>query len=91
VHNTCGPDIYQHPITPEQALKGAERWLGDGYTELGNPGSGVFRSSDGLRPFRMTNGDLAGTNGPPGLGPHVHFETLQNGGVTWNTHYPLVP
>jgi filamentous hemagglutinin len=92
VHNGPCPGIYPGQITEDQALNGASEWLGEGYQEMGKPGSGVFRSSDGARQFRMVEGDLAGTNGPPGLGPHVHFEELNpSGRVIFNEHYRLTP
>lgn len=57
-----------------QALDAAGRWLGPNYRELGRPGSGVFRSADGLRQFRMAPNDLA----PHDDDPHVHFEFFEH-------------
>jgi RHS repeat-associated protein len=58
-------------LTVEEALRVGPKWLGPGSREV-VPGSGVFRSADGLRQFRFTTGDILGTHGK--LGPHVHFE-----------------
>jgi hypothetical protein len=59
----------------DDALRGAEKWLGEGYKEIA---PGVFRSKDGLRQFRMTASDLT----DPKLGPHVHFEAIAPDGRT---------
>jgi hypothetical protein len=48
------------PVDADAVLSSASRWLGDGYREIA---PGVFRSSDGLRQFRMTNSDLIPTHG----------------------------
>jgi hypothetical protein len=70
----------------DDALRGAGKWLGEGYTEIA---PGVFRSKDGLRQFRMTASDLA----DPKLGPHVHFEAIAPDGRTIieNSHVLLPP
>lgn len=69
------------------ALSAAQRWLGVGYKEIA---PGVFRSSDGLRQFRMTNADLLPTHGS--IGSHVHFEALDDlGKVIENLHLPVGP
>ena len=58
--------------------------------EVGPPGSGVFRSADDLRQFRLTSADLLGAHGPQG--PHVHFEAMDAlGGVLENLHVPIMP
>jgi hypothetical protein len=74
--------------TAERALILAERWLGKGYREIGQPGSGVFRSADGLRQFRMTVSDITGAHG--NIGPHFNFEVLNSSGkVLKNYHVPI--
>ncbi|WP_444663129.1 hypothetical protein ACT17Q_13840 [Cellulomonas sp. CW35] len=78
-----------HSLSQDEALDGGIRWLGEGYSEIGKPGSGVFRSGDGLRQFRMDNGSITGGHAPqPG---HVHFEIYAPGGRTpiVNNHVPL--
>jgi hypothetical protein len=89
----CGPlgnVSHGGPLTPEQALAAGRKWLGDGYKEVGKPGSGVFVSQDGKRRFRMTGTDLEGRHGT--IGPHVHFEALDNNGnPIENNHVPLLP
>jgi len=57
----------------DEALAGAERWLGEGYSEIA---PGVFRSADDTRQFRMTTSDLT----DPRQGPHVHFEAIAEDG-----------
>ena len=56
---------------------------------MGFLGSGVFRSLDGLRQFRITAADLAGSHG--NIGAHIHFEALNLAGkVIENLHIPLL-
>ncbi len=64
-------------MSPAEALIGGLRFLGADYTEIGKPGSCVFRSADGLRQFRMDKNSLLGAH-PPGE-PHVHFEIYAAG------------
>jgi RHS repeat-associated protein len=81
-------------IKPGDALKHGQTWLGRGYKEIGPKGSGVFRSADGTRQFRMTSGDLnpKGHGAKSGLGSHVHFEALDaRGRIIENLHIPLKP
>lgn len=73
--------------TAEQGLLLGERFLGKGYSEIA---PGVFRSTDGLRQFRMTNSDLLG-RGFNDI-PHIHFEryypfNLNTPYVNW--HVPI--
>ncbi len=76
------------PVSPDVALRGAEKFLGPGYKEI-EPG--VFRSADGLRQFRMTTRDLLPTHG--NIGPHVHFEipNPSGGPPLENLHLPITP
>ena len=53
-----------------EILDTALNYLGEGYSEIA---PGVFRSSDSLRQFRMTDRDLLGHGG---LAGHVNFEAL---------------
>ncbi len=77
--------------TSERALDLGIRVLGEGYQEI--PPS-VFRSTDGLRQFRMTNADLIPTHSLNGaFTPHVHFEfySPNNLNVPYvNYHVPLI-
>nr|WP_319697170.1 RHS repeat-associated core domain-containing protein [Streptomyces sp. ME19-01-6] len=85
-----GSILSQHPITADEALAAAERFLGDGYRELGN-NRGVFRSADGLRQFRMDPDSMQGRHWPDI--PHVHFEIFAQPGdkkAAVNNHVPLV-
>jgi hypothetical protein len=79
-----------HTLTADEALDAGQQWVGDGYTELGKPGSGVFRSADGTRQFRIDDGSLTGSHAP-GV-PHVHLETYAPGAriPSVNNHIPFV-
>ena len=50
-----------YTLSADEALTAGQRWVGEGYVELGKPGSGVFRSADGLQQFRMDGNSLMGT------------------------------
>ena len=81
-------DVTSKGRTVEEALTTAQKWLGPGYKEIGKPGSGVYRSADGLRQFRMSATDVAGGHGK--IGPHVHFEKFDAAGEKLkNIHTPL--
>jgi RHS repeat-associated protein len=79
-----------HTLSAGQALSAGERWLGDGYRELGKPGSGVFRSADDARQFRIDSGSLGGDHAP--RVPHVHLEGYSPGAARphVNNHIPFV-
>ncbi len=79
-----------HTLTADEALEAGQQWVGDGYTELGKPGSGVFRSADGTRQFRIDDGSLTGAHAP-GV-PHVHLEVYAPGAriPSVNNHIPFV-
>uniref|UniRef100_UPI002AFF8174 RHS repeat-associated core domain-containing protein n=1 Tax=Wenjunlia vitaminophila TaxID=76728 RepID=UPI002AFF8174 len=89
-HTGKGSIVSQHPMTADEALEAAYRFLGDGYRELGK-NRGVFRSADGLRQFRMDPDSLQGNHWPDV--PHVHFEIFDQPGAKKsmvNNHVPLV-
>jgi RHS repeat-associated protein len=74
-------------MTTEAALSAGEKWLGPEYREIGRANSGVFRSADDARQFRIsTGGDYARK------GPHVHFEAIGEGGrqIIENTLVQLI-
>ena len=54
--------LSKHALSEDEVFESALKWLGDGYQGIGKPDSGVYRSSDGLRQFRMDGGSLAGTH-----------------------------
>ena len=62
-------------ISANEALEAGMQFLGSNYKELGRSGSGVFRSSDGLRQFRIDSNSLLGEHSP--WDPHVHFEAFE--------------
>jgi filamentous hemagglutinin len=81
-----------HKLSQTEALEAGIRFVGPGYREIGKPGSGVFRSADGLRRFRIDDGSLAGTHAP-GV-PHVHFEVYATSSSRFpvvNNHVPVIP
>ncbi|MFO0014338.1 MAG: hypothetical protein ACK553_16520 [Planctomycetota bacterium] len=103
VHNACivddvlnessgaiGNVTSRFKLTEAEALQAGLKWLGSGYRELGKAGSGVFRSADGLRQFRIDPSSLLGQHPP--YAPHVHFEWFKSilskvpGG---NNHVPI--
>jgi len=80
----------QFTLRSAEALQAGQNFLGAGYRELGNAGSGVFRSAGGLRQFRMDPRSLQGLH-PPGV-PHVHFELFNLGDILpyVNNHVPII-
>lgn len=80
----------RYMVSGSEALSAGEAFLGEGYTELGQSGSGVFRSADQLRQFRMDPGSLGGDHAP--FVPHVHFEVFDTPGAARpfiNNHVPF--
>jgi RHS repeat-associated protein len=67
------------PMASDDALSLGEKWLGPGYKEIGPTNSGIFRSSDGLRQFRMRESDLTFQPNARFSTPHVHFEAFVPG------------
>ena len=81
-----------HTLSQAEALDAGITFLGPGYREIGKPGSGVFRSADGRRQFRIDSNSLAGAHAP-GV-PHVHFETYAtptSARPTVNNHVTVSP
>jgi hypothetical protein len=79
-----------HVLNDDEALDVGVEFLGGGYRELGRPGSGVFRSQDGLRQFRIDETSLAGTHRP--WQPHVHLQIFPHPTARReivNNHIPL--
>ena len=70
----------RHVLTEDEALEAGRKWLGEGYREIGRPGSGVYRSADGLRQFRIDDNSLLGRHNP--YKPHVHLEKVLDNGRT---------
>jgi RHS repeat-associated protein len=81
--------LSRNTLTTDQLLSAGEQFLGPNYRELGAPGSGVFRSSDGTRQFRIDNNSILG-NHSPGV-PHGHFEIFRpsNPRPDVNNHVPF--
>jgi filamentous hemagglutinin len=81
----------EHIIDANDALDTGHEYLGPGYRQLGKPDSGVFRSADNLRRFRIDNGSIQGTHEPNV--PHVHLERLDPVNpkrVLSNNHVPII-
>jgi uncharacterized protein RhaS with RHS repeats len=76
-------------LSSNELLQAGEKFVGSGAKEIGKPGSGVFRSADGTRQFRIDNGSLTGSHSP-GV-PHGHLETYAPGAArpTANNHIPF--
>lgn len=69
--------------TAEKGLELGERFLREGYTEIA---PGVFRSSDGLRQFRITDADILHST------PHFNFEIYAPNNLNnpiMNYHMPI--
>ena len=69
--------------TAERRLEIGERFLGAGYKEIA---PGVFRSTDGLRQFRMTDSDILDKI------PHFNFEVFSPNNLKTsikNYHMPI--
>jgi len=82
-----------HKLNADEALDAGEQWVGEGYNEMGPSGSGVFRSADGTKQFRMTDADLDGAHGD--IGSHVHFERVNpnragRAAIEGNNHVELL-
>ncbi len=77
-------------LSTDELLNAGEQFLGNGYKEIGKSGSGVFRSADDLRQFRIDDNSLLG-NHAPGV-PHGHLETYAPGATkpTVNNHIPFI-
>lgn len=76
-------------LSADVLLEAGQKFIGPGYKEIGKSGSGVFRSADGTRQFRIDNNSLSG-NHSPGV-PHGHLETYAPGAAkpTTNNHIPF--
>ena len=66
-----------YKLSANEALEAGEKFLGKKYRELGRAGTGVFRSEDNLRQFRIDNNSLLGKHDP--YLPHVHLEKFISG------------
>ena len=57
----------------------------EGYKEIGQPNSGVYRSKDGLRQFRIDRNSIEGKHNP--YESHVHLEKFDSmGNKISNSH-----
>jgi len=76
-------------MSADDPLKAGEKFVGSGYKEIGKSGSGLFRSADGTRQFRIDTGSLTGAH-KPGV-PHGHLEIYKPGAAkpTVNNHIPF--
>jgi hypothetical protein len=79
-----------YSLSAADALEAGQKWVGPGYQEIGKPGSGVFRSADGLRQFRIDPSSITGQHSPNV--PHVHLEGFSQPGAkrpSVNNHIPF--
>ena len=63
----------QHTLTSDELLDAGNEFLGPGYSEID---SGVYRSVDGSRQFRIDDNSLMGNHNP--WAPHGHFEIVNS-------------
>ncbi|MDF2578366.1 MAG: toxin [Chlamydiales bacterium] len=71
-------------LTADEALELGQKWIGPNYSEIGKKHSGVFRSADGKRLFRMDTNSLLG-NHPPDV-PHIHLQEVMPNGLDFKTN-----
>ncbi len=62
----------KYVLSADEALEAGMKYLGSGYKELGISGSGVYKSADNLRQFRIDTRSLMGQHSPYRC--HVHYE-----------------
>ena len=76
-------------LSSGELLQAGEKFLGPGYKEIGKLGSGVFRSADGTRQFRIDGNSLLGKHAP--FEPHGHLQTIDlvKDKSTSNNHIPF--
>jgi hypothetical protein len=79
----------KYTLSSDEALDAGMKHLGGEYYELGKPGSGVYRSIDGTRGFRMDYNSISGNHSP--RVPHVHLERFDPNTVRpyVNNHIPF--
>jgi hypothetical protein len=84
-----GDLLSKYTLSSDEALIAAEKWLGPGYHQKGKNRSGVFRSADGQKQFRIDDNSLLGKHEP--YVPHVHFEKLKpdGGSPSTNNYVPF--
>ncbi len=71
-------------LTEDEAIDLAKKWLGEGSKEL-RERTGVYRSLDGTKQFRMDNNSLDGKHAP--YETHIHLETIgPDGKPIFNNH-----
>ncbi|WP_059062468.1 hypothetical protein [Candidatus Protochlamydia naegleriophila] len=75
--NGSGPMSSKYRVSSDEALRAGKKFLGTDYKQLGKSNSGVFRSADGLRGFRIDNNSLLGLHDPNI--PHFHLEVFKSG------------
>jgi hypothetical protein len=103
VHNACNYDVIietmdgtgnitsAYNLSIDDALDTGQTFLGPGYTNIGLHNSGVSRSADGLRQFRIDEGSITGGH-PPDV-PHVHLEIFDPSDLRRprvNNHIPII-
>jgi hypothetical protein len=64
----------KYVLTENEAIELGLSFLRHGYKEIGKPGSGVYRSSNNLRQFRIDANSLNGLHDP--YVPHIHIEVF---------------
>jgi hypothetical protein len=88
-HRGRNPNLTSaNTLDANDALAAGEKFLGSNYRQMGPNDSGVFRSQDGLRGFRIDPTSIQGLHTPHV--PHTHFETFTPGNVRLtNNHVPI--
>lgn len=80
----------KYKLSADEALEAGIKFLGKNYQEIGKPGSGVYRSADGTRQFRIDKNSLDGKHAPNV--PHFHLERIapNTNKIITNNHIELV-
>src|SRR3989339_215755 len=65
-----------YKLTSDELLDAGQKFIGDDYKELGENGSGVYRSADGTKQFRIDDSSLNGQHDP--YESHGHLENFDD-------------
>jgi len=84
-----GSVLSKYRVSANEALESGIKFLGPNYKQMGKSNSGVFRSADGTRGFRIDSTSLQGLHTPNF--PHYHLEVYKPGANKpyINNHIPF--
>ena len=70
-----GSVLSKYHLSASEALESGMKFIGPNYKQIGKTNSGVFRSADGLRGFRIDTNSIKGLHNPNV--PHYHLEVFK--------------